>query len=746
MRQFAMIRSTLILLTILLGWGGHFPERQAHAGPSAAPQEALPEGGFPGLPLYWKELTGPSVLSTFPGMVYDEARDRLVLYDGMPERGAATGHTYEWTGTAWEQAATTGPPASRSFALVYDSGRERTVYFSGREDVIKGAASTGTWEWDGSEWQEASLDGPVPEGEPVMAYDEAREVTVLYVASTTSIPPVGETWQWDGTEWEQVATGGPPPREGAAMAYDSARERIVLFGGSEDRDIPVGDTWEWDGTDWHQVATTGPSARFAATMAYDKARERTVLAGGFTDPGIKRDHDQSVWEWDGTEWHEIEAEGPPTTISGRAMAYDGEREKVVLYTGMDDDVIVLKGFLPQPEQKDRLWEWDGSEWEDTTPLFPSARRNHVMVWDSTRERAVLFGGSGQLNGDILLKRATGGLRDTWEWDGTEWFLADEGEGETPRPGEGAAAAYDAQREQVVLFGGMLDDIIKAGEDTSQPAGIVFFSDETWLWDGTQWQEAEPAAKPIGRINHAMAYDPSRERTVLFGGRDGSILLDDTWEWDGNNWHAMDPTSAPSLREHHAMVYDQNRGTIVLFGGHTTASGVPEYVNDMWEWDGTDWTEISPAGQNAPSPRGRATVVFNTFDERVVLFGGHDQSESFGDVWQFDGTAWLSFGTPTPRPEPRYGHGMVYHPYSGQSLIFGGWGEEQEYLGDAWLLGPDFQIPPGARAIGNFSASGCTGFPDFVFLLENWGEVIDGEAMSFADFVALLENWGQGPDC
>lgn len=54
-----------------------------------------------------------------------------------------------------------------------------------------------------------------------------------------------------------------------------------------------------------------------------------------------------------------------------------------------------------------------------------------------------------------------------------------------------------------------------------------------------------------------------------------------------------------------------------------------------------------------------------------------------------------------------------------------------------------QIPPEARAKGDFNNDGCVNFQDFLFLLENWGAVIDGTAMSFPDFLALLENWGDG---
>ncbi len=53
----------------------------------------------------------------------------------------------------------------------------------------------------------------------------------------------------------------------------------------------------------------------------------------------------------------------------------------------------------------------------------------------------------------------------------------------------------------------------------------------------------------------------------------------------------------------------------------------------------------------------------------------------------------------------------------------------------------WKIPPESRTTGDFTLSGVTDFQDFNFLLENWGEQIDGVPLGFLDFIAMLENWG-----
>jgi len=58
--------------------------------------------------------------------------------------------------------------------------------------------------------------------------------------------------------------------------------------------------------------------------------------------------------------------------------------------------------------------------------------------------------------------------------------------------------------------------------------------DTWVWDGRNWMEFNVPG-PGKRFMHAMCYDRARNRTVLYGGSDGTQTLADTWEWDGRQW-------------------------------------------------------------------------------------------------------------------------------------------------------------------------------------------------------------------
>ena len=94
--------------------------------------------------------------------------------------------------------------------------------------------------------------------------------------------------------------------------------------------------------------------------------------------------------------------------------------------------------------------------------------------------------------------------------------------------------------------------------------------ERWLW--TQKEDIGPSP----RYGHAMAYEAARQRVVLFGGSGfggsgSSGLLNDTWGWDGAAWTQL-ADMGPPARRNHAMAYDESRHRLVLFGGYT-----PGYV-------------------------------------------------------------------------------------------------------------------------------------------------------------------------
>jgi PKD repeat protein len=196
-----------------------------------------------------------------------------------------------------------------------------------------------------------------------------------------------------------------------------------------------------------------------------------------------------------------------------------------------------------------------------------------------------------------------------------------------------------------------------------------------------WTQRFSSSSPSARFYHAMAYDSARGVVVLFGGVSGGPgpTLDETWEWDGTNWTQRSPANSPSARCWHAMAYDSARGVVVLFGG-ADASGI---LNDTWEWDGTNWTQISPA--NSPSARVWHAMAYDSNRHVVVMFGGYG-TDYLDDTWEWDGTNWTEKAESTvPKPAARYFHAMAYDSARGVVVLFGGYGSNDtwEWDGTNW---------------------------------------------------------------
>jgi hypothetical protein len=476
-----------------------------------------------------RDVAGPTARSAF-SMCFDPTRGRVVLFGGdstVTNGPDPLGDTWEWDGQAWMQISTQGPPARLNHAMVFDEARGRALLFGGQG--VGGTLLNDTWEWNGSSWSQVASTGPEPRRGMAMVYDSVRHRTVLFGGHAPSAVPfpfsqASDTWEWDGVSWVRVALTGPAPRTDALMAFDPVRARTVLFGGwnrSVQLSPQMSETWEWDGVQWTQHGPTEPQNRQNHGMAYDTSRGEAIIFGGTTV--YSAPDARTTWAWDGDRWAR-RAESGPTPRSGHAMVYDAARNRTVLFGGSQSGgTSLLLGDT---------WEWDGDAWTQREVPGPSPRRSHQMVYDQSRARTVLYGGTSSTS--------SGGIPygDTWEWDGVAWT-------QIPVSGPPATAehamAYDAARQRTVLF---------------TPS-------RTWEFDGFSWQLALINPEMMwGRTNAAFAYDADRQRCVLYGGGSHTGLL----EWDGSSWSLLAQFYTGPQRYGAPMVFDTARSRFVLFGG------------------------------------------------------------------------------------------------------------------------------------------------------------------------------------
>jgi hypothetical protein len=121
------------------------------------------------------------------------------------------------------------------------------------------------------------------------------------------------------------------------------------------------------------------------------------------------------------------------------------------------------------------------------------------------------------------------------------------------------------------------------------------------------------------------------------------VFDDLWEWDGSSWSQVKVAARPSARAIPAMAYDPIRKSLIMFGGVTNSYST--YLCDTWEWQSGSrtWKQLFPA--SSPACTGGAGMVTDSGRAKVLLFGGENADNT---VWEWDGaTANWTNRTPIP---------------------------------------------------------------------------------------------------
>jgi hypothetical protein len=211
-----------------------------------------------------------------------------------------------------------------------------------------------------------------------MVWDPAIHRAVLFGgltaidAGTKVQYDLGDTWEWTGSRWIQVFPAHTPPaRSEYSMVFDSARNRVVIFGGRQAK-LNLNDTWSFDGSDWTEIKTAAaPSVRVLPGTAYDSTRDRIVLFGGVhqtysTDGKTLTEtplHD--TWEFDGTNWTQILADGPAVTKP--ILEYDPVRKQTIMLAINASSATVMYA-----------WDPAGAKWNAPASVSGGTRVRETM--------------------------------------------------------------------------------------------------------------------------------------------------------------------------------------------------------------------------------------------------------------------------------------------------------------------------------------------------------------------------------
>jgi hypothetical protein len=306
------------------------------------------------------------------------------------------------------------------------------------------------------------------------------------------------------TGWREITpSGGPVAREDHTWTVNAAETTAYLFGGrNSDGSDTFADLWAYDlDTDsWQALPATGPAARFGHSAAWVGGVGLVIFAG---QAGATFFNDLWAFDPETQAWRQLPAGGaPPVPRYGSCAA-----------VGPDGRLWISHGFTSAGARFDdtRAYTFATGTWTDETPVgeAPIRRCLHGCWWSDA--------------GFNLYAGQTDGVTALGDW----WTLT-----VGPRPGTNAwtevaiGGSGLPARNLYALTGFRGGHLVFGGQGTD--GGYLA---DGWLIDHEGAPAAAPAGPPAptGRSGAEMVTDVTRDRVLLFGGRDAANHYADVWE-------------------------------------------------------------------------------------------------------------------------------------------------------------------------------------------------------------------------
>ncbi len=352
--------------------------------------------------------------------------------------------------------------------------------------------------------------------------------------------------------------------------------------------------------------STNPSST-GVTLEYNNANSQTFTTNGtfvFTNPiASGATYTVTVQTQPGTPAQNCSINNATGTAT--ANVTDVEVVCISEWTWVDGaNVVAVGGIYPVNS--------------NGNPLYPGTRYG-IQTWTDSSGNFWVFGGFGYDKNGPTVSQTLGGsnesvLSDLWEYSSSAWSFqgGDNVTGQcfdyptSPGPGSPSARSnavtWSDSQGNLWMFGGYVAFNVPGNCNTADA-----FND-LWEFTGGQWNWLGGATTP--------------EQAGTYNG--------------------IGQTGFPGARYWATSAVDA-AGNLWLFGGYgADSTGTTGYLNDLWKFDGTNWTWV--AGSSVANTKGIYTGGSPAPGGRI---GANAWIDSSGTFWVFGGDAFDSAGNPGP---------------------------------------------------------------------------------------------------
>ncbi|HEX7736452.1 MAG TPA: kelch repeat-containing protein [Ktedonobacteraceae bacterium] len=322
----------------------------------------------------------------------------------------------------------------------------------------------------------------------------------------------------------------------------------------------------------------------------------------------------------------------PVTTSGapgeprfnHSMVWDTQNDQLLIFGGSNGQGGLLNdlwSFNPANNAWTNLTQANAnSNASDCSGGSPAPRMNAAMVWDSTDQELLLYGGIGN---------NTTYLGDLWAYSpakGTWSALACTGNA----PGGRAGAGVVWNGTQMLLLGGQSSDGLLA---------------DLWAYTpGSGGWSQLTASTPLGaRAYPALAWDSHDKQLFVFGGLGSNgQQLGDFYSYQPANggWSTIEPgsNSAPLARQQALAAWDSKDRVFLLMGGWQSSNSAA--YSALWAYSpsqNTWWqiTSLRNSSSTSVIPSRMASImVWDNTDNRAYIYAGSSSLNkgALNDLW------------------------------------------------------------------------------------------------------------------
>ncbi|HXW67262.1 MAG TPA: PKD domain-containing protein [Thermoplasmata archaeon] len=186
-----------------------------------------------------------------------------------------------------------------------------------------------------------------------------------------------------------------------------------------------------------------------------------------------------------------------------------------------------------------------------------------------------------------------------------------------------------------LESGSAPSVLRGPSASGAAAGL-----NPYFWTNISGAIGRTAPPPV--LYAQMTWDAADGYVLLFGGElTTGQLLNQTWSYLNGTWTNLTGTvtGTPPALIAAGMAYDPSTQSVILFGGENSVLSGENYT---WAYHDLTWTNLTATVGPAPSARAFASAATDSTDDELLLFGGVSPDGALlTDTWTFHDDAWTN---------------------------------------------------------------------------------------------------------